>query len=262
MRLLILFSLICFYGHSTLWAQNLVPNPSFEEYITCPDWISQLDRAENWFPARISPDYHNACDNSGSVSVPSSTWGDYQIAKQGVAYAGFNHSSNDSTFKEAIGVELIAPMEIGIPYYVSFYLSRTQYGGAALSGNCWANGQGIRFSTSEFLALTEEDVPVDNLVHVYANTLVSDTSNWVHVEGWYTPDSSYTYLYLGNFFKDDFFEMECDMDYSVYKTYYFVDCVCVSSEQFDCDDIVSLEEGVRPNHKVQVWFNTHNIRSR
>ena len=29
---------------------NLVPNPSFEDYDTCPDFTSQISRAIGWWP--------------------------------------------------------------------------------------------------------------------------------------------------------------------------------------------------------------------
>lgn len=46
---------------------NLVPNPSFESYSTCPDGSSQLYKATPWFnPALGSPDYFNVCfDTTG-----------------------------------------------------------------------------------------------------------------------------------------------------------------------------------------------------
>jgi hypothetical protein len=58
--------------YSRINAQNLVPNPSFEEYSICPDGTSQIDRATHWMPFRHTPDYHNACDESEIVGVPNS----------------------------------------------------------------------------------------------------------------------------------------------------------------------------------------------
>ena len=35
---------------------NLIKNPSFESFDTCPDNLSQIDRALYWYTARPTPD--------------------------------------------------------------------------------------------------------------------------------------------------------------------------------------------------------------
>jgi hypothetical protein len=47
---------------------NLVPNPSFEIYSTCPDNISgtqddQVSKATGWSSWIKTPDYYNVCPN-------------------------------------------------------------------------------------------------------------------------------------------------------------------------------------------------------
>ena len=48
-------------------AQNLVPNPSFEHYDSCPDFYSELSYATGWLAFSPSPDYFNSCDLSQFV---------------------------------------------------------------------------------------------------------------------------------------------------------------------------------------------------
>jgi OmpA-OmpF porin, OOP family len=66
-------------------AQNLVPNPSFEQYDTCPDLLNQIQYAIGWNNFGNTPDYYNAC--SQIMNVPN-TQGGYQLAYDGNAYCG------------------------------------------------------------------------------------------------------------------------------------------------------------------------------
>src|SRR5690606_31382855 len=79
--------------------QNLVPNPSFEQYNACPNGISSLmyDPGYTSFPTakywgnalqQGSADYFNACAPKNTyVSVPWNGFG-YQTPRSGNAYAG------------------------------------------------------------------------------------------------------------------------------------------------------------------------------
>ena len=42
---------------------NLIPNPSFEDTLHCPNTIFgfSIDNCEHWFVARNSPNYFNGC---------------------------------------------------------------------------------------------------------------------------------------------------------------------------------------------------------
>jgi hypothetical protein len=46
-------------------AQNLVPNPSFEEYTECPDNIFQIERAVGWSWLVGKLDYYHECGTNG-----------------------------------------------------------------------------------------------------------------------------------------------------------------------------------------------------
>ena len=69
-------------------AQQLVPNPGFEELLQCPDFQSQLDRTAHWFDpsAGGTPDYFHAC-GAPLYSVPDNAAG-VQDPVSGQAYAG------------------------------------------------------------------------------------------------------------------------------------------------------------------------------
>ena len=47
------------------FAQNLVPNPSFENYSACPENISEIDFALPWTSTTgATPDYYNSCSTT------------------------------------------------------------------------------------------------------------------------------------------------------------------------------------------------------
>ncbi|MEI6815793.1 MAG: hypothetical protein WCL14_04215 [Bacteroidota bacterium] len=59
MKKILPFLLIFFCQFS--FGQNLVPNPSFENYISCPTGTIEADSCLNWHNFGNSPDYFNIC---------------------------------------------------------------------------------------------------------------------------------------------------------------------------------------------------------
>ncbi|MBK5285725.1 MAG: hypothetical protein JJE25_10010, partial [Bacteroidia bacterium] len=111
------------------FAQNLVPNSSFEDTVSCPSAL--IDNAVGWSSYRGSPDYFNSCNNQSlsSYGAPSNYWG-FQFARTGNAYVGLStYTSLTSTWREYIGIQLSQSLIIGQQYFVSFFVSWGDYGG-------------------------------------------------------------------------------------------------------------------------------------
>src|SRR5205085_585438 len=85
-------TLLLLFSFSIGNAQNLVPNPGFENYITCPVNYGELFKCQDWSTFGNSPDYFNACSPDTIVSVPKNNFG-YQLASSGNAYCGFINAS-------------------------------------------------------------------------------------------------------------------------------------------------------------------------
>src|SRR5687768_16803403 len=83
------FSFLFLFGCTELvFGQNLVPNPSFEDYDTCPEFLSQINYAIGWGSSRQTPEYYNSCAIPFTVaSVPHNYFGS-QYPASGNAYAG------------------------------------------------------------------------------------------------------------------------------------------------------------------------------
>src|SRR6185295_11530904 len=74
------------------FSQNLVPNPSFENYSTCPNDLKQIYFAFPWFQPNTylnAVDYFNSCTSNSSIDIPNN-WAGYQCPHTGLAYSGIS----------------------------------------------------------------------------------------------------------------------------------------------------------------------------
>src|ERR1043165_2801066 len=122
----ILISLI-FVFSSRGHAQNLVPNPSFEQYAQCPDTAAAglgfddfLD--PTWFQFN-SADYFNSCDTLGFFGVPMNFIGGYQFPRTGNGYVGLTPFRPAMFGREYIEVDLTTPLTAGQTYYVQYFVN-------------------------------------------------------------------------------------------------------------------------------------------
>lgn len=229
-------------------AQNLVPNGSFEEYTQCPDFWNQMSRATGWSRYHQSPDFFNSClvnglPGGGLVGIPSNVVG-WQAAATGQGYAGAvtweQPSESVSNKREHLGAQLVMPLQIGVPVWISFRVS-VAADGSQERPRWSASGVGLRFTTAPYL----QDWPavVPNQAALFMVTIPTDTTIWYEVSGFYVPDSAYQYVVLGNFFDDlNTSVLLVDPSGNVNRAYIFYDDVCVSYVQNGCDFSSATEE--------------------
>jgi hypothetical protein len=211
--------LLCFlvFGFFSFanYAQNLVPNGSFEEYEMCPDGLSQLPFATGWLNVVGTCDFFHEC--SENVGVPTNSEAEqYPFAENG--YAGlFCFDQNNFNNREIMCTQLTAELEIGTTYYYSFRCVR----GERSSNKRSCNNIGLRFETE--LPTTEEDW-ITNYAHLTVDTIVNDTINWNFFSGSITPTNNFKYLAIGNFYTDDQTQsFSFDEVYDRYAYYLFDD---------------------------------------
>lgn len=121
---LLLFAIIGFTFTGFSQVENMVLNPSFEEYDKCPQSYTFMDQSHRlipyWtYPTFTTPDYFNRCSN-GEVKVPNNFAGVSQ-PKSGDGYMGAILSGSDRDFREYLQGTLSKPMEKGQRYCVSFW---------------------------------------------------------------------------------------------------------------------------------------------
>jgi len=223
---------------SFCFGQNLVPNPSFEVYDTCPDWYSQVNNyVADWDTYNPTSDYYNVCATPTPAGVPSNNTG-WQYPATGNAYCGFiPYVSTNLNVREAIGAKLNTQLTIGQTYYSCFKISLANSSGYA------HDKVGLLFLTKPYCEIynpppstcispSVELAPI-NMAHVYSTTIITDTANWVTISGTFTADSAYEYIAAGGFFDDNNINIQ-PVSGNFFGSYYYIDDVCVSADSMDC----------------------------
>ena len=183
-----------------LHGQNLVPNPSFESYTSCPNgsfFPNEITLAVPWTnPTGCSPDYFNQC-GTVTYGVPANGWGS-QTARTGNAYAGFIGIDGDASgVREYIEVKLNDTLIAGGKYLVEFYVSRADQSlvfmrtiGAFFSANQIADTNGC----AQF-----NNIP--QIVYSGSNLSIS-TLGWTRIQDTLLAVGGELYLTIGNFNSD------------------------------------------------------------
>jgi len=202
---------ILFSGYS----QNLILNPSFEQYDSCTNYVGNIDVVQNWGNGNIiTPDYYNTC-NSFPVGIPSNYLG-YQVAQDGQGYVGIG-LVNPINARESFQGKLSEPLESNIYYCFEMYISIADSVAFAI------DEIGIYFSPDTIIptdfTLNNNSLPYQMHLDVSA---FSDTSNWHLVTGGYQATGSEGY-FLVSFFSTNltWTKLSNVSDDSV--TYYYFD---------------------------------------
>ncbi|MCA0430396.1 MAG: gliding motility-associated C-terminal domain-containing protein [Bacteroidetes bacterium] len=185
---------------------NLVPNPSFEEYNNCPNNVGQLGQIYDcnlWYRIDYwsTPDYYNSCATTSSLSAPLN-WAGNQIPSTGNAYIGFVPYSNGYQYRENIAIKLKEKLKKNKNYCITYYLSL-----AEVSRICISN-IGVIFRNDSIKNFYPIPTPY------YANTfeipvfenpnsnLLKDTINWMKIQGTYISNGTELNIGIGNFQTD------------------------------------------------------------
>lgn len=183
---------------------NLVPNPSFELYDTCPNSTNDLENARPWFQPNNpsvswygSSDFMHSC-NSGNVGAPSNVFG-YQSPRTGQGYAGFSPYADpsDLDWHEFIEVCLDSTLRTDRRYCFSFYLCL-----ANTSGVCSATSAiGVYLSndTCQYVSPNYTALSVQPQLINSPQNVISDSVNWTLVELIYEAQGGERYITIGNF---------------------------------------------------------------
>lgn len=253
------FLFLFFYFVVTIFlkAQNLVPNPSFEQYSSCPTSDGQIELAFPWFnPTQGTPDYYNICYANGAwdMGVPAN-WIGYQNAKTGIGYAGIAvyPVQNPPSYREYIAVKLMDSLIAGTKYYISFSISladsviyATDDIGAYLSSDSI-------FSNSDINLL---NIPqIENLT----GNIITDKQNWKQVSGNFVAQGGEKFITIGNFKNDSqtdtVFVSGGDPNYFLSAIYYYIDDICVSSNPDTCNIQTSINSIDEQPISIDVYPN-------
>jgi len=218
-------------GSSKAYCQNMILNPSFELYDSCPTFYAQMYLVQNWINGYGSQDYFNSCDTTNFVGVPSNSFG-YQFAATGNAYVGvFVYTNGFScagtlNYREYITCSLNQHLVVGSKYFISLKVNPS-IGATPYLFKYFVNKIGGLFTTYQYPHIV-------NHAHVYSASIITDTLGWSTISGSFIADSAYSYLSLGNFFDGANTNTAIINGGTAECAYYYFDDICVSTDSATC----------------------------
>ncbi|HOZ86598.1 MAG TPA: T9SS type A sorting domain-containing protein [Bacteroidia bacterium] len=271
-----LFLIFIFASFIGISQTNLIPNYSFETYSTCPTSLSKINFAVPWFqPSCGDADLYSSCAPIGSyVNIPNTRFG-HSYARSGNGMAGLALTSNalggqtnvaNGAYREYVAVRLTQSLVAGQSYFVSFYLK------LADTSRFAGSHVGLFFSADSITSIT---LPCDTItanpqINNAANNFITSKTTWTKMTGNFTAVGGEKYVYIGNFnpAKNDTLRVVPGHVNSlsfVIHPYYFIDDICVSTDESYCEALTGLAEtdiknGIRifPNpvtNKLTLEFN-------
>ena len=172
-----LFILVFFSAEKSLHAQNLVPNPGFEDTLGCVISIPDITCLLDWTTINTG----DLCFN-GAVFFPPSTIPAYE----GTKYGGIECSIDNPEYFQ---VQLNQTLQAGKRYCVSFRTSVCDWSTQA------APSMGIYFSNG-FMTTNPHTTGLN--AHVQ-ESVVFDPTSWQLVSGMYTASGGEDHLVIGCF---------------------------------------------------------------
>lgn len=236
-------------------AQNLVPNPGFEELIRCPHSFS-TDRKDfvvpGWSsPTRGTPDLFHGC-SWGEADVPYN-WAGSSNAHSGKGYAGiyvWSLRDDAMNYREYIQCELAEPLKAGRPYRVEFHYK--------LSSHSVYSANRIGLALANQLVNLEHDQVIDMqpIVSIEKDSaFTKDTGSWELASTEFKAVGGEQYLIIGNFF-DNKSTKSTRLPHRIGKN-----SMLTNSAYYYIDDVslVSLEPGTVPDTVAVVEFEEEAI---
>ena len=242
-------------------SENLVFNPSFEEYLDCPhkiDALGTLTIVEAWFqPTSGSADYFNVC-GSKDCGVPKNKLGE-QHAHTGLGYCGIYCSKTD--YREYLQTQLKHPLEAGQTYQLKFYVSLSEYssGSVATIGGLLTRDRIsdtvrsvlMRKQTKKISPKVSQTVATylePQVVNPYHRVL-TNTQEWTLITGTFEAEGGEQFLTIGNFYPASQSNV-VDLDYLTYLlpgAYYYIDDI----------SLTCLTCGQQPNPEIDTTTLAH-----
>lgn len=205
----ILSATLFFFSIPLLYAQNLVPNHSFEAVGNLPmrgpkrnafefehksGYLSFQTNLKNWKAAsdatpdlRIIPkSYLRECQK---------VYKDCNVAKTGSHVAGimtYLKNTNTDFFREYIQVKLKKTVKPDIKTYCELWIQKDR------QAKLVSNNIGFYFSQEKFYEETENNIEKKPQIN-HTEIINQENLEWVKIEGTFVPDKPFIYLTIGNF---------------------------------------------------------------
>ena len=211
-------------------SQNLVNNPSFESFHSCPNSHSQLDSVLGWNnPTQANPDYYHTCAGANCVNCVPANFNGFQAPKCGNGYIGLFTYHPPNSYRGYAQSRLTKALDSGKQYLVSFDVSLGDNHSNAVSE------LGLHFSKtpitrSDYFPLSQFTPQVQNSMPFF----LEDKDNWNTINGVYIASGGEQYITIGNFLPDSLTHVKSLPTGTDTRAYYFIDNVKVIESGLPC----------------------------
>ncbi len=176
---------------------SMIPNPSFEDMICCPETESELNCAVSWIQASIpTTDYVHTCGILANEFLLG--YAAPQPFPDGNGGVGFRDGKpGNSNFKEYVGACLERSTEVGTEYRIDFYVGFQDIAGSR------------EFNLGLFMGERCEDLPFGTSSNTFGcptngpgydqigELFVSGVDEWINVVFEFTATKEYEVIVLG-----------------------------------------------------------------
>jgi hypothetical protein len=242
------FLSVLFCCSTSFYAQlNLVPNWDMEAHDPdCPAEM-YLNAVDDWYvpSGGGTTDYFNVCyPEDWNLSVPTNLHG-HEDPHSGEAYIGFGtwEIGYENLF-EPLRVQLSEPLESGVEYEVSCYLSLAEISSVA------TDKLHFHFSTSDYTVYNnDENDLVDEAQVVMTNLYEVDSVGWFFYTDSFVAEGGEQYLSIGDMRYDadiDTLWLGATNKWGIYYAYYYIDDVVVKKKDVGVYEISSAEVSIWP----------------
>lgn len=253
----ILFLFIFYSFIST--SQNLVLNPSFEDFYDCPRDMSLFHRnVKHWtIPNNGTTDYFNACSEKMSFE----NFNGNQKARTGHGYAGiYTYFKKD--YREYVQGTLKSTLERGKKYQVKFYISLAENSRYALKE------LGMMITSEKFNASKSKTninarhfakrIPNLKFRPTFSKDFYDNDKAWMEVSFMYTADGFENYFAIGNF-NSNSDTKKSKARQTGYKpfSYYYIDDVSIEplEKEVVIETIKTIEEPTIKTNEIHTFKN-------
>lgn len=239
MKKAFLVSILLIYN--LLNAQNLVINPSFEDYKLCPDKLSAFkSHIKYWTtPSKGSSDYFHIC-SSKDVKTPKNIMG-FQMPFEGKAYAGIytyvehNKYHKTEAYREYIKGQVIDTLIANHWYRASFYISLSDKSRYA------TKDFGVLFSNQDFFFNKQSEIKVSDLrketlnfmyhyIYIESRSFYTNKNEWIKISIEFKAKGHEKYFVIGNFKDDKNTEiLKIGKLFKRKSAYYYIDLISIES---------------------------------
>ena len=223
-------------------AQNLIPNPGFEEVHACPTGLRQLELAKGWYGANAgTPELFHQCGFQASITPRS-----------GEGMAGVIFLSESMSFVEYLQIELLDSLEEGEVYELSFYLR--------LSANSLIGINKIGAFFSRNGLHTRRSMRFDHRPQMVIEELAEQVSTWQKVSGTFTAKGGEKFITVGNFFEKHFLtEKIVNRGATDRSSYYYADDFSLDKQRVASPERPAEFNRVKWNHVVYYEKDSSSI---